>query len=242
MKRSNLLPFVMFLLFAGMFTKANAGEVSGGSFSFSENILTLYNSGEIVITYDPNGNDLASESVMYLHLWYKYKWCDKQGDGDKEIPLGGWEENKHLMTKGEDGKFRLTITGTLADYIQAKSSVSDLGSLGASNCPVVLCCIAKTENGQSQSQEGGVVVSNYYKLDFYPENQEARKKSDIYYYYVGETFQYKIEKFLKWNGSEGKTDDKKYVVRLLADDTKIDSIPETATYGNGEYVQSYVWQ
>ncbi|MDR0618876.1 MAG: hypothetical protein LBG17_03135, partial [Bacteroidales bacterium] len=240
--KKNLLPFVIFLLSAGMFTKTNAGEVSGGSFSFSENILTLYNSGEIVITYDPNGNDLASESVMYLHLWYKYKWCGNQSAGDQEISLGGWEENKHQMTKGEDGKFRLTITGTLADYIQTKSSTSDLGSSGASNCPVALCCIAKTSDGGSQSQEGGVGVSNYYKLDFYIHEQDARKKDNIYYYYTGETFQYKIEKFLEWNYNESKTDDKKYVVRLLADDTKIDSIPETATYGNGEYVQSYVWQ
>ncbi|MDR1974661.1 MAG: T9SS type A sorting domain-containing protein [Bacteroidales bacterium] len=218
--------------------RMQAATLSNGIFSTSETVVTLYNSGTFTITYDPNGNELANNYAIYLHIWYKYKWCDNQGAGEQSVDIGSWGENRHIMTKGTDNKFHLTINGTLADYFN--SNGVNIGSIGASGCPEWLSFIA--HDASNESQEGGIKVSNYASLYFWMDDAMAsHKKDDIYYFYQGETLKWNVQKELQWNGGNYASDEQKMTVQLkTSDGVVLDSIPKTEIFGDGLYLKNLV--
>jgi hypothetical protein len=74
-----------------------------------------------------------------------------------------------------------------------------------------------------------------FRLNVWIDNQEDRNVNDVYRYYVGESVNLKLEKFVDGNPSN----EKKYPVDILLNDAVIHTIPASQTYSNGVHSTTY---
>lgn len=218
-------------------------ESNGNAVSVSDGIDVAVLGDSLTITVDENKLspclELTPGETLYLYPFYKYKQNpeDYNDQTIEKCTKGG----SCIVMNYSNGKYTYNLP-TIQDFFGLTGADEWRG-----HRPVGMGFTFYTESVTKEIKPNGstgdfwVSLRNDYKIDFWIEGQENRKLNDVYHYYVGESANFKVEKYLKYNTLYDKSDDKKYLVNIYNGANVIESVPSSATYNNGEYVVAHTF-
>ncbi|MDR1974662.1 MAG: T9SS type A sorting domain-containing protein [Bacteroidales bacterium] len=177
---------------------------------------------------------LVSGEAIYLHPFYKYKQ-NVEDMNDQTIAPCGWGNKCYAMTYSE-GQYRYTIKN-IAEFFSIAGDWKGERPIGFG---FVFYNDGATK--EIKADGGGdfwISVRQDYKIDIYVHEQEDHRIEGVYHYYIGDSVRLKIDRFLMYNNTWYKSDDRQFPINILSDDSVLTALPSDVPFLGGEYIQSF---